>query len=314
MKLEFMFPGLNKKNVKGLISLVFMSCALSVGGVLSSPQEAYAEHRTNKKEVRRSLDRDYVVLYTSEFSHREMLSLTAALSADYLGGGGTVTSTYLTEFGRRALLNLHEEVERKAPAVAEEIVNGLTLANFLEAMDASFDGGRVNLSIAGIDIQVGRATYNRAECLGSLCASTPNTYQMYIRVSDAEIASNAIPTSPTPTTVAGRYRLPDGTIFRSNASNAYCTYMSEQHVTITGSTEVHPANSFPPFDNHGPCPVKLSAGAYRLVDGTIMSSNGSAYCHYVSYEHYEKKDRRPITHLEGEIPLHAMENHFACTQ
>lgn len=120
--------------------------------------------------------------------------------------------------------------------------------------------------------------------------------------------------NPTPTTAAGNYRLSDGTIFFSNASDAYCTYISSEHIVLTGNREIRSADSLPSFRNDGSCPVMLPAGAYRLVDGRIIASNGNAFCRYVSYEHYERKDGRPIRQLSGEVPLHAMENHFDCAQ
>ncbi len=171
-----------KPSVKRFLSLVLVSCSVSAAGIISSPQIAYAAHRTNKPEVRSSLEDGYVVLYTTEFSHQEMLKLAAALAADFSGGSGGFTSVYLANFGRRALRDLDAEVRRKAPDIADELANVLTLTRFLESMDASFDGKRVGLSISGIEMQVGRATYNRTECEFGICVPTPNTYQMYVRI------------------------------------------------------------------------------------------------------------------------------------
>jgi hypothetical protein len=123
------------------------------------------------------------------------------------------------------------------------------------------------------------------------------------------------PPPPDPNTKAGNYRLSDGTIFYSNGSDAYCTYQSPDHIILADMTdeEIHPAASFPSsFRNDKSCPVYLPPGAYRLVDGRIIASNGSAYCRYVSYGHYAKKDGRPIRQLDGAIPLNAMQNHSDC--
>ena len=130
---------------------------------------------------------------------------------------------------------------------------------------------------------------------------------------EARFASEGL-NPPSPTTAAGNYRLSNGTIFFSNGSDAYCTYISSEHIVLTGNREILSADSLPSFRNDGPCPVMLPAGAYRLVDGRIIASNGSAFCRYVSYEHYERKDGRAIRQLNGEVPLHAMENHFDCAQ
>jgi pimeloyl-ACP methyl ester carboxylesterase len=130
----------------------------------------------------------------------------------------------------------------------------------------------------------------------------------------SEVVASSSLSNPTPTTVAGNYRISDGTIFFSNASDAYCTYSSSEHIVLTGNGEIRSADSLPSFRNDGPCPVMLPAGAYRLVDGRIIASNGSAFCRYVSHEHYRRRDGRAIRQLNGEVPLHAMANHFDCAQ
>jgi len=148
----------------------------------------------------------------------------------------------------------------------------------------------------------------------------------FILASGPCVTPTATPTPPEPTpppiTYAdpakflGNYRLSDGTIFFSNGTDAYCTYKNSEHIFWAGNKEIYRArpDSRPPFRNDGPCPVRLPAGAYRLADGRIIASNGSAFCGYVSDEHYRRKDGRPITQIRKEIPLFAMENHFNCRQ
>lgn len=117
---------------------------------------------------------------------------------------------------------------------------------------------------------------------------------------------------------AGLYRMSDGTIISANDSRAFCSFVSPAHFEfISGRYDLVQSidsSRMSAMANHGACAVRLSAGAYRLVDGRIIASNGSAFCRYTSFEHYERKDRRPIRQFKGEIPLHAMENHFNCAQ
>lgn len=117
---------------------------------------------------------------------------------------------------------------------------------------------------------------------------------------------------------AGLYRLPDGTFISANDSGAFCRFVSPAHFEFLSGrydlVQSVDSSEISAMANHGACAVRLPAGAYRLVDGRIIASNGSAFCRYVSYEHYERKDGRPIRGFNGEIPLHAMENHFDCAQ
>lgn len=128
-------------------------------------------------------------------------------------------------------------------------------------------------------------------------------------------------TQSVATLPSGLYRFPDGSFVSSNGE-AFCTYISPAHFEFSSGRydqivqidETRYETAIAQMANHGACAVRLPAGAYRLVDGRIIASNGNAYCRYVSYEHYERRDRRPIRQFNGEIPLHAMENHFDCAQ
>jgi hypothetical protein len=117
---------------------------------------------------------------------------------------------------------------------------------------------------------------------------------------------------------AGLYRMPDGTFISANDTGAFCSFVSLAHFEFLSGrydlVQSIDSSRLSAMANHGPCAVRLPAGAYRLVDGRIIASNGSAFCRYTSYEHYERKDRRPIRQFNGDIPLFAMENHFDCAQ
>jgi hypothetical protein len=124
--------------------------------------------------------------------------------------------------------------------------------------------------------------------------------------------------SPNGILPSGLYRMPDGTFISANDSGAFCSFVSPAHFEFLSGrydlVQSIDSSRISAMANHGACAVRLPAGAYRLVDGRIIASNGSAFCRYVSYEHYERKDRRSIRQFNGEIPLHAMENHFDCAQ
>ena len=116
----------------------------------------------------------------------------------------------------------------------------------------------------------------------------------------------------------GIYRSPDGSFVSVNNNGALCNFESPAHFEfLSGDYNAVQSASDQAIEtlrNDGPCPVILPTGAYRLVDGRIINSNGSAFCRYVSYEHYANQDGRAIKQIEGTIPLFAMDNHFDCAQ
>jgi hypothetical protein len=173
---------------------------------------------------------------------------------------------------------------------------------------------------AGQNYENNKLEQSAEERANSIASSVPNQL--------AETQPNAqTPTiEPEPkasgSLSAGLYRMPDGTFLSANDGKAFCTYVSGAHFEfLSGRYDLVQSidtDRLPlvksAMANHGPCPVRLPAGAYRLVDGKIITSNGSAFCRYTSYAHYERKDRRPIKQFNGEIPLFAMDNHFDCAQ
>jgi hypothetical protein len=148
---------------------------------------AYAYHQTNKPEVKANLEKDgWIVTYSKEFSHDEYLKLAAAIVADVAVTKGGATTVYFSEFASDSLRQIIKEVQAKAPQALEAVQQGLTPEKLLSAIRTSFNGDKVTLSLGGVNLEVGRATYNRAECtkiplLGKKCITTPNTYQPYIR-------------------------------------------------------------------------------------------------------------------------------------
>lgn len=178
-----------KSYAKTFISKIAFSFTLGsiiFTGIAINSESASAYHKTNKWEVRQSLEDGWIVIYSKEFSHAEYLKLSAAIAADVVGGSGSVTSAYFSDFASESVQGIGEEALRKAPDVADQIIRELTLKKVLSEIKASFKGGRVELSIAGMQFQIGHAAYNRAECIntvvfGERCTPTPNTHQPYIR-------------------------------------------------------------------------------------------------------------------------------------
>jgi FG-GAP-like repeat len=168
------------------LAFPFTLSAITFIGIFINSESASAYHKTNKWEVRQSLEEGWIVIYSKEFSHAEYLKLSAAIAADVVGGSGSVTSAYFSDFASESVQGIGKEALRKAPDIADQIIRELTLKKVLSEIQASFRGGRVELSIAGMQFQIGHAAYNRAECIdtgffGERCTPTPNTHQPYIR-------------------------------------------------------------------------------------------------------------------------------------
>lgn len=143
---------------------------LTLGGVILTSvliisEPTVADHRTNKPNVQRSLENGWIVIYSKEFSHEEYLKLSSAIAADALGGSGSVTSAYFSNFADESRTKILQEVVLKAPSIIDEITRELTIQKILSAIKVSFNGSNsVNFSIAGMEFEIGRATYNREEC------------------------------------------------------------------------------------------------------------------------------------------------------
>jgi hypothetical protein len=172
-------PMLNK------FALLCLLAGVSVTSVIAAPESASAYHKTNKWEVRQNLENGWITVYSKEFSHAEYMKLATAIAADVVGGSGSVTAAYFQDFAISSLQQVINQVGSKAPQVVPALKRDLTLNKLLSAIKTSFNGRQVEMSVAGVNLQVGRATYNRAECLKIFgkekCTSTPNTYQPYIR-------------------------------------------------------------------------------------------------------------------------------------
>ncbi|HEY9907378.1 MAG TPA: hypothetical protein V6D18_07180 [Thermosynechococcaceae cyanobacterium] len=159
---------------------------VSFAGILGFSEKASAYHKTNRPEVEQSLaSGGWTVIYSKEFSHAEYMKLAAAIAADVVVSKGGATSVYFEGFAVDSLQKVIQGAKAKAPKMADILRRELTVNKLLSAIRASFNGKQVRLSMAGTTLEVGRATYNRAECLKVFkrekCVSTPNTYQPYIR-------------------------------------------------------------------------------------------------------------------------------------
>jgi hypothetical protein len=152
-------------------------------------ESALAYHETNRPDIERGLrDNDggnWIVIYSKELSQKEEAKLAVCIAADVTVSAGSCTNAYFSNFAKESLQKLLQETIEKAPAIVDQVRRDLTRDKILGAIKSSFNGKQVGLTIAGMEFQVGRATYNRAECLKvfgeEICTPTPNTYQPYIR-------------------------------------------------------------------------------------------------------------------------------------
>lgn len=183
------------QSIVAKLASLSLIAGVSLTGTLGFSEKASAYHKTNRPEVEQSLNTGgWTVIYSKEFSHAEYIKLAAALAADVAVSKGGATSVYFEEFARGSLQQVISRATAKSPEMGNTLQRELTVSKLLSAVRASFNGKQIELSMAGVTLEIGRATYNRAECLRipaptfknpgrklEKCAPTPNTYQPYIR-------------------------------------------------------------------------------------------------------------------------------------
>jgi|694.fasta_scaffold75453_6 hypothetical protein len=173
------------KLLKTLFSVGVVS-AMVTTAVVALPNSASAYHKTNKWDRRADLENGWTVFYSKEISHEEQLKIAAAIALDATVSGGGATATYFSNFARESLVQLSGEAAKKSPAVAQTLQRELTVQKLLSSIRSSFSSNEVSMNIAGLSLAVGKATYNRAECIKIFkkekCTPTPNTHQPYIRI------------------------------------------------------------------------------------------------------------------------------------
>ena len=127
---------------------------------LAAIAQTWAGHQTNKSDVRQSLEKNgWTVIYSKEFSHEEYLKLTAAIVADATVSSGSATYTYFSDFARQSLQQVLGEASRRQPDIYSQLVQSLTIDRILSGIKGSFNGRQISWSLAGIEFQIGRATY-----------------------------------------------------------------------------------------------------------------------------------------------------------
>jgi len=188
----------------GYLASVTIVSLVALASAISMPSNADAFHKTNKWDRRANLENGWVVFYSKEISHAEMLKIAAAIAADSTISGGGATTAYFGNFARESLTKLLNEAKSKSPQTFQVLKSNLTHSKLLSSIRGSFNGKEVGMNLAGLDIRVGRETYNRAECVPAIkecahpsgwgipckkwittpekCVSTPNTYEPYIRI------------------------------------------------------------------------------------------------------------------------------------
>lgn len=78
---------------------------ITTSSIISLPQSANAYHETNKSERRENLENGWIVFYSKELSHAEMLKIGAAIAADSTVTGGA-TAAYFANFAQESLTQL----------------------------------------------------------------------------------------------------------------------------------------------------------------------------------------------------------------
>jgi hypothetical protein len=204
LNFKFAVKGQNKMRLLGALASVAIVSTVTATSAISMPNDADAFHKTNKWDRRANLENGWVVFYSKEISHVEMLKIAAAIAADATVSGGGATTAYFGNFARESLAKLLSQAKSKSPQTFEVLKNNLTHSKLLSSIRSSFNGKEVGMKLAGLDIRVGRETYNRAECVPAIkecahpsgwgipckkwittpekCVSTPNTYEPYIRI------------------------------------------------------------------------------------------------------------------------------------
>ncbi|MFN5965677.1 MAG: hypothetical protein ACK46E_11225, partial [Pseudanabaena sp.] len=93
----------------GSLASVTIVSLVALASAISMPSNADAFHKTNKWDRRANLENGWVVFYSKEISHAEMLKIAAAIAADSTISGGGATTSYFGNFARQSLTKLLNE-------------------------------------------------------------------------------------------------------------------------------------------------------------------------------------------------------------
>jgi hypothetical protein len=108
-----------------IIASIGLISVIATSSVVSLPQSANAYHETNKFERRENLENGWIVFYSKELSHAEMLKIAAAIAADSTVAGGSATAAYFTNFAQESLAQLIQEARKKSPELANNLGSSL---------------------------------------------------------------------------------------------------------------------------------------------------------------------------------------------
>ena len=100
--------------ILGSLASVAIMSIVTLKSAVSLPSEANAYHKTNKWERRANLGNGWVVFYSKEISHAEMLKIAAVIAADSTVSGGGATTAYFGNFASESLQKLLGEAKRKS--------------------------------------------------------------------------------------------------------------------------------------------------------------------------------------------------------
>jgi hypothetical protein len=151
-------------SIKSIALLLSLTSFVSVASLSAGFAQTGAGHQTNKWDVRRNLENGWIVIYSKEFSHEEYLKLIGAIAADVTVSSGSATYAYFSDFAKQSLQQVLYEASRRSPQIYGELLQYLTIDRILSGIKGSFNGQSIGFGLAGMEFNIGRATYNRSEC------------------------------------------------------------------------------------------------------------------------------------------------------
>jgi hypothetical protein len=199
---------IHQPRFRALPRCLIVALAAAASAFFATPQ-AHAEHWTSKWEVRKNLEAGgWRVAYGKELSHQEYLKLAAAIAAAAATQNPAPVTWYLEELFTESVHQMASSASRQFSGV----LAGLDKRLIVQALHETMQGRAPrSINFDGIEVQIGLATYRRAEVVTyreprtertkislpfggwtwgvrvytaqvKRQISTPNTHQPYIRV------------------------------------------------------------------------------------------------------------------------------------
>lgn len=133
-------------------------------------------HKTNKWDIRHNLERDgWWVAYGKEIGYKEYQEFGEAVAASVAAENPAPAMAYLKALVAESVAVLARNAGREFGTKVRDVAERELVSAFYDAVK----NGRVRtIKLAGLEVQLGMATYNREETGVPL----PNTFQPYMRM------------------------------------------------------------------------------------------------------------------------------------